>query len=97
MASVLEYGVSGFSEAPYSRAELFDAAAYGADPHALRWLLDHFEIIARPRHRLGVALRISGSTMMAACAKALSPRRRRMSPRRSATPSRWRGRALISK
>jgi hypothetical protein len=57
MASVLEYGVSGFSEAPYSRAELFDAAAYGADPHALRWLLDHFEIIARPRHRLGVALR----------------------------------------
>jgi hypothetical protein len=49
MASVLEYGVSGFSEAPYSRAELFDAAAYGADPHALRWLLDHFGIIARPR------------------------------------------------
>lgn len=57
MANVLEYGVTGISEAPYSRAELFDAAAYGADPQALRWLLNHFEIIARPRRRLGVALR----------------------------------------
>ena len=57
MATVLEFGLAGIGEAPYSRAELFDAAAYGADPLALRWLLDHFEIIARPGHRLGVPLR----------------------------------------
>jgi hypothetical protein len=57
MASVFEFGLAGISEAPFSRAELFDAAAYGADPRAGRWLLEHFEIIARPGHRLSAPLR----------------------------------------
>ena len=57
MASVFESGLTGISDAPYSRAELFDAAVYGADPRARLWLLEHFEIIARPGHRLGAPLR----------------------------------------
>ena len=42
----------GVTEAPFTRAELYDAAAYGADPLALRWLLDHFDILSRPRAAL---------------------------------------------
>jgi hypothetical protein len=57
MSSVFEVGLAGISQAPYSRAQLFDAAAYDADPRARRWLLEHFDIIARPGHRLGVPLR----------------------------------------
>src|SRR5205085_2592345 len=57
MASVQEFGLAGISQAPYSRAQLFDAAAYDADPRARRWLLEHFEIIARPGGRLCMPLR----------------------------------------
>jgi hypothetical protein len=45
------------TEAPYSRAELYDSAAYGVNPLALQWLLENFEIISRPRQRIGTPLR----------------------------------------
>jgi hypothetical protein len=52
MNPALETGWSAASEAPYSRAELYDALAYGANASALRWLFNHYEVVLRPRERL---------------------------------------------
>ena len=57
MRNMLEIGWTGSGDAPYSRAELYDAAAYGADRLALHWLLEHFDIVSRPRERIGSPLR----------------------------------------
>ena len=57
MPDILEWGWAGTADAPYSRAELYDAAAYGVDPLAVQWLLERFEILSRPRQRVGSQLR----------------------------------------
>ncbi len=57
MPDILEWGWAGTADAPYSRAELYDAAAYGVDPLAVRWLLERFEVLSRPRQRISTPLR----------------------------------------
>src|SRR2546421_7346975 len=57
MPELLDCGYTAASTVPFSRAELYDAAAYGADPMALQWLLENFEIVSRPRQRVGSPLR----------------------------------------
>src|SRR3954452_3707845 len=56
MRDVLDTGWLG-AAAPYTRAELSDAAAYSADPLALRWLLDRYDVLSRPRERISEPLR----------------------------------------